>query len=78
MTTKKSYSYDSVQRGLTHHELTGALERVSPPGVGQPKWRVVVFGQPELLSLSLREAWILCMGLAAGERNTTRRVETLR
>ena len=66
--TKRTYSAESVGRALEHHQLTGAVTFCSPPSTGQPRWRVQVYGMSDYLDLSLREAFALCVGLAAAER----------
>jgi hypothetical protein len=65
---RRPYSVESIHRALQHHEVTGAVHSVSPPGGGRSKWRIVIDGYAEPLELTTREAWALCNGLAAGER----------
>lgn len=61
---------DSISRALDHHELTTHLiEFCSAPYVGRPKWRIKLRGQDEPLDLTWREAKILCLALATGERH---------
>lgn len=68
--SKNTYTKDSVSRALMHHELTRAVSLWSPPIVGSgDKWSVVLPNEREPLKLTLREAWILCLGLAAAEQN---------
>lgn len=71
-TRNRSYSRESVQRALAHHELTGAVTFLSSPGQGQQKFRVMVNGVDDLLHLNLTEAFVLCCGLAASERVHTK------
>lgn len=65
---KKLYTEASVHRALTHHESTGAIHSVSPPGQGQPKWRVRLTESDDALELTLHEAYVLCLALAHAER----------
>ena len=64
------YTHDSIQRALTHHELTGAIHLSSPPIPGDRpgRWRVKLSEVEEPLLLTNAEAYALCVGLAAGER----------
>lgn len=72
MRAKRDYTKASVGRALTHHETTGAITFISWPGHDQPKYRVGVYGLSEIHDLTLREAHVLCLGLAAAERHGQR------
>lgn len=60
-----------------HHELRGVVRNVSPPEAGgsqrrtQTKWRVTFHSGVEL-ELSDREAYHVCVALAAGETSPER------
>lgn len=41
MAPRKRYSRESVQRALQHHEATGVVTLVSPPGQGQSRFRAL-------------------------------------
>lgn len=59
---------ESVARALTHHESTRAITLVSPPSPERSKWRIIIPTHDDPLELTDREAWILCLGIAAGQK----------
>jgi hypothetical protein len=67
---KARYTIESVGRALTHHLQTGAVTHLRIPegGAADTKWTVEVAGLSDRESLTLHEAYALCLGLAAGQR----------
>jgi hypothetical protein len=59
---KPPFSRDSLERALIHHGID-----YSPPGAGQPHWRVATsLGYQQMTS---REVWTFCLGLANRPRS---------
>jgi hypothetical protein len=60
----RTYTYESVQRALTHHVTTGAIRSVRPG----PNAHLLVDGPwGYTVDLTLAQAYGLCLGLRAGE-----------
>jgi len=69
MTRRVEYTPDSIQRALDHHVTTGALSSATRSGEAlRPAWTVEYDGPGSgSLRLSIKEAHVLCIGLARGE-----------
>ncbi|MHB1772069.1 MAG: hypothetical protein ACYCST_10050 [Acidimicrobiales bacterium] len=69
MTRRVEYTPDSIQRALDHHVTTGALSSTTRSGEAlRPAWIVEYDGPGSgSLRLSIKEAHVLCIGLARGE-----------
>lgn len=71
--TAKPYTRESIARAFAHHETKGTVRHVSPPYVGRPKWIVSLPDRVhggQRLELTDREAWVLALGLAAGDQHS--------
>ena len=70
MARRADYTPDSIQRALDHHVTTGALRSATRSGEAlRPAW-IVEYDGPGAgtLCLSIKEAHVLCIGLARGEK----------
>lgn len=72
--TKAPYTVESIARALTHHKGRGGIREFRVPGDSIAKWSITVPGEFEPLDMSDREAWALCVGLAAADRAAQARV----
>ena len=70
MTRRGEYTPDSIRRALDHHVATGALRSATRTAEAtRPTWTVEYDGPGAgSLRLSIREAHVLCIGLARGEK----------
>lgn len=73
-----TFTVETVYRALAHHEQAGTVEHVSPPGPGQPKFRIVLRGGYDVgaLEYTVREAYMLNLGLTTAERVAAKEVTT--
>lgn len=65
---KRTSVRESIERALQHNVLSGVLSDVSPPGPGQPKWRISFKSatvSQSSVELTTSEARLFCIALAA-------------
>ena len=60
-----TFTTESVYRALQHHEHERRITFLSPPGEGQPKFRIRLAASYDMdvLEYSVREAYMLNLGL---------------
>lgn len=61
-----------IRRAIEHHERSGTIHHASPPGHGQPRWRIRLTPLDDPLDLTWREAEVLCLGISAGRLSAQR------
>jgi len=67
---KKAYTDESIDRALHHHLERGVItELITGWTRGSMRWQVWLYGRDEVFAVSGRQAYMLCVALAASEHH---------